>query len=62
MSDPNSQKGNVYDVRTVAWYIDKGQIERSDYQEYLKKLPDSESKATEIGITQKEFFDEKENR
>lgn len=62
MSDSNSQKKNDYDLRTVAWYMDKGHIDRSDYLEYLKKLPDLESKATEISVTQKEFFDEKENK
>lgn len=40
----------MYDVRTLEHYINKGQMNRKDYQTYLKSLPNSESNAEYIEI------------
>ena len=60
MSESNSNTKSSYDVRTVSWYIDKGQVNRSSYQDHLKNLPDSSKKAENMSIKNDPFFGEEE--
>lgn len=58
MSESNSNTKTSYDVRTVSWYIDKGQISRDSYQEHLKHLTDSSKKAENMSVQNDPFFGE----
>lgn len=52
MPDSNQKDNQVYDKRTVAWYIKNGRFNQETYDKYLQKLPDSASKAEALTVEQ----------
>ena len=47
MSAAKPQK--MFDVRTVEWYLSKEKLKSTEYERYLKSLPDVAEKGVTIG-------------
>lgn len=45
-----TQKESLYDIRLVARNLRTKQLEKNDYEAFLKKLPDEASKCVEVDL------------
>ena len=53
-----SKDEKLFDVRVSDRYISEGQLDKKEFESYIKKLPDSEEKSETLIIEEEEQVEE----